>query len=168
MYRYKILIVDDDRLLQNSLRTILSEKYDPLIAGSGEDAVRLLTEKPVDLVLLDIRLPGMDGIETLQRIKAIRPDLLVIMMTAFEDIKTVITSMKMGGYDYLVKPLEVEMFELVIEKALETLRLKKEVEELRRFTAKSSTSKTSLVRVKGLKRCWSLPTRWPGGTTPRS
>ena len=132
MYRYKILIVDDDRLLQNSLRTILSEKYDPLIAGSGEEAVRLLTEKPVDLVLLDIRLPGMDGIETLQKIKAIRPDLLVIMMTAFEDIKTVITSMKLGGYDYLVKPLEVEMFELVIEKALETLRLKKEVEELRR------------------------------------
>ena len=60
----KILIVDDDRLLQNSLRTILSEKYDPLIAGSGEDAIRLLTEKSVDLVLLDIRLPGMDGIET--------------------------------------------------------------------------------------------------------
>lgn len=61
-------------------------KYDPLIAGSGEEAVRLLTEKPVDLVLLDIRLPGMDGIERLQKI-SYRLDLLVIMMTAFEDIK---------------------------------------------------------------------------------
>lgn len=152
MYRYKILIVDDDRLLQNSLRTILSEKYDPLIAGSGEEAIRLLTEKSVDLVLLDIRLPGMDGIETLQRIKAMRPELLVIMMTAFEDIKTVITSMKMGGYDYLVKPLEVEMFELVIEKALETLRLKKEVEELRRVYRKKFNIENIVGESEGFKK----------------
>lgn len=131
MYRYRILIVDDDRLLQNSLRAILSEKYEPLIAGSGEEAIGLLKKHPVDLVLLDIRLPGMDGIETLRQIKALELDLLVIMMTAYEDIQTVITSMKTGGYDYLVKPLEIEMFELVIEKALENLRLKKEVEELR-------------------------------------
>lgn len=152
MYRYKILIVDDDRLLQNSLRTILSEKYDPLIAGSGEEAIRLLTEKSVDLVLLDIRLPGMDGIETLQRIKGMRPELLVIMMTAFEDIKTVITSMKMGGYDYLVKPLEVEMFELVIEKALETLRLKKEVEELRRVYRKKFNIENIVGESEGFKK----------------
>lgn len=152
MYRYKILIVDDDRLLQNSLRTILSEKYDPLIAGSGEEAIQLLTEKSVDLVLLDIRLPGMDGIETLQRIKAMRPELLAIMMTAFEDIKTVITSMKMGGYDYLVKPLEVEMFELVIEKALETLRLKKEVEELRRVYRKKFNIENIVGESEGFKK----------------
>ena len=73
MYRYTILIVDDDRLLQNSLRNILSEKYDPLIAGSGEEALRLLKKNPVDLVLLDIRLPGIDGIETLQQIKSLEP-----------------------------------------------------------------------------------------------
>ena len=71
MYRYRILIVDDDRLLQNSLRAILTEKYDPLIAGSGEEALRLLKKETVDLVLLDIRLPGIDGLETLQRIKAL-------------------------------------------------------------------------------------------------
>jgi DNA-binding NtrC family response regulator len=132
MYRYTILIVDDDRLLQNSLRTILFEKYETLIAGSGEEALRLLKKNPVDLVLLDMRLPGIDGIETLQQIKTMGQDQLVIMMTAYEDIKTVITSMKIGAYDYLVKPLEIEMFELAIEKALENLRLKKEVEELRR------------------------------------
>lgn len=152
MYRYKILIVDDDRLLQNSLRTILSERYDPLIASSGEEAIRLLTEKPIDLVLLDIRLPGMDGIETQQKIKALRPDLLVIMMTAFEDIKTVITSMKMGVYDYLVKPLEIEMFELVIEKALETLRLKKEVEELRRVYRKKFNIENIVGESEGFKK----------------
>jgi len=137
MYRYRILIVDDDRLLQNSLRAILAEKYDPLIAGSGEEALRLLKKEAVDLVLLDIRLPGIDGLETLQRIKTLDGELAIIMMTAYEDVKTVVNSMKMGAYDYLVKPLEIEMFELVIEKALENLRLKKEVRELRRASRKT-------------------------------
>lgn len=137
MYRYRILIVDDDRLLQNSLRAILAEKYDPLIAGSGEEALRLLKKETVDLVLLDIRLPGIDGLETLQRIKALDGELAIIMMTAYEDVKTVVNSMKMGATDYLVKPLEIEMFELVIEKALENLRLKKEVRELRRASRKT-------------------------------
>lgn len=132
MYRATILIVDDDRLLQNSLRAILSDKHDPLIAGSGEEALAVLAKQPVDLVLLDIRLPGIDGVETLQRIKALGQDAPIIMMTAYEDVSTVVHSMRMGAYDYLVKPLEVEMFELVIEKALENQRLKREVRELRR------------------------------------
>jgi DNA-binding NtrC family response regulator len=132
MYRYKILIVDDDKLLQNSLHNVLSEKYDTVVVGKGEDAIDLLRKKAVDLVLLDVRLPGQDGIETLKQIKALEKDLLVIMMTAYEDVKTVITSMKMGAYDYLVKPLEIEELEIIVEKALENLKLKKEVEELRK------------------------------------
>ncbi len=152
MYRYKILIVDDDRLLQNSLKNILSEHYDPLIAGSGEEALRMLRKHPVDLVLLDIRLPGMDGIATLEQIKAFGPNLLVIMMTAYEDIKTVITSMKMGAHDYLVKPLEIEMFELVIEKALATLRLQKEVEELRRYYSEKFHVNTIVGESDGMKK----------------
>jgi DNA-binding NtrC family response regulator len=136
MYRYKILIVDDDKLLQNSLKNILAEKYETVVVGSGEDAVALLKKNPVDLVLLDIRLPGQDGIETLKRIKAMGGDHLVIMMTAYEDVKTVITSMKMGAHDYLVKPLEIDELEIIVEKALENLKLKKEVEELRRHYLK--------------------------------
>lgn len=131
MDRYTILIVDDDRLLQSALDCILSEQYQTLIAGSGEEALRLLVEHPIDLVLLDIRLPGMDGLATLERIKAKEPKLLVIMMTAYEEVQTVITSMRRGAYDYLVKPLEMEMLELVVAKALETVWLKKEVEKLR-------------------------------------
>ncbi len=132
MYRYRILIVDDDNLLQNSLTTILSEKYEVLVAGTGEDAVALLKNTFVDLVLLDIRLPGMDGIETLQTILKRDEEFLVIMMTAYEDVTTVVTSMKMGAHDYLVKPLDIDELELIIERALDTLKLKKEVEELRR------------------------------------
>jgi DNA-binding NtrC family response regulator len=152
MYRYKILIVDDDRLLQNSLRAILCEKYDPQIAGSGEDALLVLKKESIDLVLLDIRLPGIDGIETLQRIKSLDQELLIIMMTAFEDVKTVVHSMKMGAYDYLVKPLEVEMFELVIEKALENLRLKKEVQELRRAYLKKFNLEHVVGESEGIRR----------------
>jgi DNA-binding NtrC family response regulator len=136
VYRYKILIVDDDRLLQNSLRNILSEKYETVIAGSGEEALRFLKKGSVDLVLLDIRLPGMDGIETLAHIRTMAQGPVVVMMTAYEDTKTVIKSMKMGAHDYLVKPLEIEELEIIIEKALENLKLKKEVEELRKHYMK--------------------------------
>ena len=132
MYRYKILIVDDDKLLQASLDDILSESYDTLIAGSGEEALRLFKSRPVDLVMLDIRLPGINGIETLRRMKEIGGEAVVIMMTAYEDVKSVISSMKMGAFDYLVKPLDIEELEVIIDKALENLKLKREVEELRR------------------------------------
>jgi two-component system response regulator AtoC len=132
MYRYKLLIVDDDRLLQNSLNNILSENYDVLIAGSGEAALQILKKQEVDLILLDIRLPGIDGVETLRRIKSDGIDTGVIMMTAYEDFKTVITSMKNGASDYLVKPLDIEELEIIIEKALENIRLKRELEELRK------------------------------------
>ncbi len=132
MYRYKILIVDDDKLLQNSLDTILSEKYDTLIAGSGEEALRLIPSHDIDLVLLDIRLPGINGIETLSRIRQLNGKAVVIMMTAYEDVKSVISSMKLGAFDYLVKPLDIEELDLIIERSLETLKLKREVEELRK------------------------------------
>ncbi len=132
MYRYKILIVDDDKLLQASLDDILSEKYDTLIAGSGEEALRLFGQNSVDLVLLDIRLPGINGIETLRRMGAKASEAVVIMMTAYEDVKSVISSMKIGAFDYLVKPLDIEELEVIIEKGLETVKLKREVEELRK------------------------------------
>lgn len=132
MHRERILIVDDDRLLQNSLTAILRERHQPLVAGSGEEALRLLQRTPVDLVLLDVRLPGMDGIETLGRIRALQAELPVIMMTAYEDTATVIAAMRAGAHDYLIKPLEIEMFELAVDKGLAHLRLKREVETLRR------------------------------------
>lgn len=138
MYRYNILIVDDDILLQNSLRNVLSDDYDTLVAGTGQQALDLIETQSIDLVLLDIRLPGMDGLETLKQLKKRRPELLVVMMTAYEDINIVITSMKSGAHDFLVKPLEIEMLELIIEKALETLRLKKEVERLRNSSLEKS------------------------------
>ena len=132
MYRHRILIVDDDRLLQKPLKEILSGEYEVSLAGSGEEALAIIMEKPIDLILLDIRLPGIDGIETLKAVRERDKNILVIMMTAFEDVKTVITSMKIGAFDYLVKPLDMDEIEIMVERALENLNLKKEIERLRR------------------------------------
>ncbi|MBN2515888.1 MAG: sigma-54-dependent Fis family transcriptional regulator [Deltaproteobacteria bacterium] len=158
MYRYKVLIVDDDKLLQNALNNILSERYDVIIAGSGEEAVRLLQKHSFDLVLLDVRLPGIDGIETLHLIKKLEldDDPLVIMMTAYEDIKTVIVSMKMGAEDYLIKPLDIDELELIIEKALDKLKLKKEVDQLRKQYLSEFNIDSIVGKSKGIKMALEL------------
>jgi len=156
MYRYKILIIDDDRLLQNSLRNVLSAKYDTVIAGSGEAGIEALGSGDVDLVLLDIRLPGIDGIETLRRIKEAHKNLTVVMMTAYEDIKTVVRSMKIGAIDYLVKPLDIDELEIIIEKAVETLKLKREVEELRKQCARAFDIDNIIGESKGIKDAMKL------------
>ena len=150
-HNYKILIVDDDNLLQNSFRNILSDKYEILIASTGEAALQLLSEQSIDLVLLDIRLPGMDGIETLGLIMKLNIDLPVIMMTAYEDIKTVITSMKAGAQDYLVKPLDIDELELVIEKTLDNFKLRNEVKELRKQCISSFGINTIIGESKEIK-----------------
>jgi two-component system response regulator AtoC len=136
MPKYRILIVDDDRLLQESINDVLKDKFDTMIAGTGETAVKMLKKHPFDLVLLDIMLPGMDGIETLRAIRNIDVEVAVIMMTAYEDIKSVIKTMKMGAYDYLVKPLDIEELEVIIEKALDNLNLKRELRDIHRQKAK--------------------------------
>ncbi len=132
MQPYKILIVDDDKLLRNSLQKVLKGKYETVIAGSGEEALDIVRANSVDLTLLDIRLPGIDGVETLRRIKELDHNLAVVMMTAYEDVKTVVHSMKMGATDYLVKPLDIEELDVIIDKAVETIKLKREVEALRK------------------------------------
>ena len=156
MYRYKILIIDDDRLLQNSLRNILSARYDTIIAGSGEAGMEILGTDSVDLVLLDIRLPGIDGIETLRRIKERHSKLTVVMMTAYEDIKTVVRSMKIGATDYLVKPLDIDELDIIIEKAVETLKLKREVEVLRKQCIRDFDIDNIIGESQGIKEAMKL------------
>ena len=153
MYRHRILIVDDDKLLQKPLKQILADKYDVFAAGSGEEALAIIKVKAIDLILLDIRLPGIDGIETLKAILERDKNILVIMITAFEDVKTVITSMKMGAFDYLVKPLDMDEIEIIVERALENLNLKKELETLRR----------ACIRVYDIENIVTVRDRDPGG-----
>jgi DNA-binding NtrC family response regulator len=108
----------------------LEDDYRIETFSKAETAIGSIENDPPDLVLLDIGLPGMSGIEALDRIKDLYPEMLVIMITAYEDIHTVISAMKSGAYDYVVKPIHMDSLEVSIRNALDTIRLRKEVQAL--------------------------------------
>jgi len=130
MVRYTIYLVDDDRFIRNGISDALGQEYNLRTFGNAEDLLNKLAKSPPDLILLDIGLPGMNGIEALSEIKKVNPDILVIMITAYEDIDTVISAMKSGAHDYVVKPIFMDGLESTIKNALDTIRLRKEVQIL--------------------------------------
>ncbi len=132
MQKNKILVVDDEHLIRWSLEQNLKKQgYDVATAGSGEDALRLLQEESPDLVLLDVQLPGMNGMEVLERIKEMEEEVIVIMVTALGVLETAVMAMRLGAYDYINKPFNLDELAIVICKALETQELKREVAQLR-------------------------------------
>jgi DNA-binding NtrC family response regulator len=130
MITYSIYVVDDEKSIRDSVTMALEEKYDVEAFSTAEEAIGAIQDAQPDLVLLDIGLPGMDGIEAQGKIKELCPDVLIIMITAYEDINTVISAMKHGAYDYVVKPLHMDGLEVTISNALETIGLRKEVQIL--------------------------------------
>src|SRR5215510_14181012 len=115
----KILIVDDERNVHYSFRRVLGREYEILSAFSAEEALRRATDPGLRLVLMDIRLPGTDGLDTLQELKQLRPDLPVIMMSAFVSAETVIRATTLDAEDYLVKPLDVDALKRLIATTLQ-------------------------------------------------
>src|SRR2546422_11127364 len=117
---HRILIVEDDEIFLRPLqRTLEVEGYDVLVVGSGEEAVELLKNGDVDLVLPDKRLPGIDGVELVRRIKSDRPDLAVVVMTAYGTIGSAVEAMRLGAEDYLVKPFEAAEMLMVLRRPIE-------------------------------------------------
>jgi DNA-binding NtrC family response regulator len=128
-----ILIVDDNEDLQFNLSNIVqNEGYNVLTAGDGTKALKLAKSGSPGLVLLDMRLPGMDGMKVLEEIKKFDENIIVIMLTAFGDVKGAVNAMKLGAFDYLTKPFDNEELVIIIKKALETRNLSREVESLRK------------------------------------
>jgi two-component system response regulator AtoC len=126
-----ILIVDDEQLIRWSLSTRLSsEGYRIVEAETAAQAVDRARDG-IDLVLLDYRLPDADGLEVLKRVKQASPDILVIMLTAHSSIEMAVNAMKHGAYHFASKPFDVDEVALLVEKALETTRLRREVRTLR-------------------------------------
>ena len=130
--RYKILVIDDEPTLRDSLEVALKTSgYDVLTARTGEEGLERFQKENPDLILLDHWLPGMNGDEVLRRIKEEYPEIPTIIMTAQGSIEMAVNLMKMGAFDFLVKPFELDQVEDLIKKGLERIRLKKEVEWLR-------------------------------------
>ena len=127
-----ILIVDDDPGHLTSLRTVIgSWGYAVETAQDGGEAVDRVQEAPVDLVLMDVRMTAMSGIEALERIKTYNPAIPIIIMTAYSSVQSAVEALKAGAYDYLIKPLDFDVLELSIERACEHAGLKAENEDLR-------------------------------------
>ncbi len=120
-------MADDEESHRIMLRAVLQDKgYEIIEAEDGTGAVRLVEQEPFDLVLLDIRMKDMDGIEALTEIRKISPQIPVLMMTAYASVKTAVEALKAGAFDYLTKPLDIEELLILIEKALEIYHLRAE------------------------------------------
>ncbi len=125
--QYSIWIVDDEEFIRDSLELTLSDIYDIKGFGDGENFLAALAQDVPDIILLDIGLPGIGGIEVLGLVKEQMPEIPVIMVTAYEDINLVIESMKFGAFDFVLKPINLDLLELTLEKAISSIALRKEV-----------------------------------------
>lgn len=130
--KHKILIVDDDLAIRTMLQKVLErEGYDVVAALNGEEAVDLAEKEAPDLILLDLGLPGIDGIETLKRIKKNDSEIAAIMITAEGSIQSAVSAMKAGARNYITKPFNTDEIRLLVSETLETVRLRREVHLLR-------------------------------------
>ncbi|MCE5334653.1 MAG: sigma-54 dependent transcriptional regulator [Desulfobacteraceae bacterium] len=129
--KHKILVVDDEAPFRAALRRLLEKNNLILESDTGAGGLSLAEKEEPDLVLLDIGLPDGSGLELLPRFKELRPSPTVVMITAYERVKDVVMAIKRGAFDYLVKPVDLDEFELTIQNALEHAGLKNEVSRLR-------------------------------------
>ncbi|MDP2156955.1 MAG: sigma-54 dependent transcriptional regulator [Nitrospirota bacterium] len=128
----KILVIDDEKLLRWSIEQNLSkEGYTVISAEKGLEGLELFYAEQPDIVLLDIHLPDISGLNVLESIKKESSSTIVIMITAFGDIQTAVTTIKLGAYDFVEKPFNMEKLKILISKALETVTLRKEVSQFR-------------------------------------
>jgi len=132
---YTILIVDDEREIRNSLSGVLQDEgYDTLTAGNGEKALEIVRENTVELILLDLVLPGIDGAEVLRRVKEIEPNMPVIMISGEATTEAIVQAIKLDAHDFIEKPLSgdrIEMMLVTIKRALEHQQLERENVALR-------------------------------------
>jgi len=126
-----VLIVDDEKNTREGLSRALSPKHRVLLADSAEKALKMLEEDTVDVLLSDIRMPGMDGITLMQRARERTPQPVCILMTAYGNVETAVEAMKLGAYDFLTKPIHLDRLELLMQRALGAQEMAAENRQLR-------------------------------------
>lgn len=128
----RILVVDDEENLRRVTQLKLHQAgYEAMTASDGAQALDLLTRNPQDLIITDLKMPGMSGMELLRKIREEYPEVIVIVVTAFGTVESAVEAMKLGAYDYIIKPVNSDALKLVVSRALEHHRLQEEVKSLR-------------------------------------
>ena len=152
-----VLVVDDEQVLAGAMADYLARHgYAVDIKSSGEEALKVIDREPPDIVVLDYRLPRMDGLEVLRRIKEARPEIEVVILTAHGSVEGAVEAIKIGAFDYLSKPLDLEELRLVVNKALHSVRQTQELDYLRSRVDPENPSREivgkseSIMRVKRL------------------
>jgi DNA-binding NtrC family response regulator len=169
----RVLVVDDEKLIRWSVAERLQRGgYEVLSAETGEQALEMLAATPPDLMLLDVRLPGMDGVETLQRALSLHPELAVLMMSAHSTVDIAVDAMKHGAVDFLVKPFPFQALDAAVERAIATARTRRQIatlsadrravgaaealvgssaamEQVRTMTGRLAASETTTVLIEG-------------------
>jgi two-component system response regulator PilR (NtrC family) len=153
----KILVVDDEQSMRDFLAIMLKkEGYDVVAAKSGHDAIKAVQSEIFDLVISDVKMSGMDGIEVLKAVKDTSPDTVVIMITAYASAETAVDAMKLGAYDYITKPFKVDEIKLIIQKALEKSHLRKENFLLRREIEARSGFENFIGKSESMQKVFSI------------
>lgn len=148
----QILIVDDEQSMLDFLTLMLQkEGYDIITANDGAKAKELIKKEKLDLIISDIKMPDIDGIELLKFIKEVNPEATVILITAYASTKTAIQALKLGAYDYISKPFDIDELKIIIEKALEKKRLTEEVSYLKRELAEKHSFANIIGKSKKMK-----------------
>ncbi len=148
-----VLVVDDEPSILRSLHGVLADEgYDVLTAPNGYEALKIIEEESPDLVLLDIWMPGMDGIETLKEIKKNNPFLQVVIISGHGTIETAVRATKLGAYDFIEKPLSIEKVMVAINNALKYQRIEEENRLLKRRTLGKSRFTGGSPPVKALQQ----------------
>jgi two-component system, NtrC family, response regulator AtoC len=130
--KYTVLVVDDELSIRNALKRIIDKLgYNTILADSGESALKKVRTDNPDIVYLDLRLPGMNGLEALERIKAFDQDIVVFLISAYGTFKDVVEAIRVGAFDYIQKPFANEAINISLLKAAEAIRTRKEVRRLR-------------------------------------
>ncbi len=130
--RYRVLVVDDEEVVANLLgRRLAQSGFEVSTANSGAEALSKISQLDFSTVLLDMRMPGMSGIDVLRRLTVDRPEICIIMVTAVDDATTAVEAMKLGAYDYVIKPFNLDDVVLRVRRAVEKSNLRREAENKR-------------------------------------
>jgi DNA-binding NtrC family response regulator len=151
-----VLIVDDEVGARESLKMILKNDYEIFLAKNAEEALVQIKVHSPDVILLDIILPDLDGLRVLERIKQSDPDIIVIMITATKTVKTAVEAMKLGAYDYVTKPFDIDELRLIITRSLSTKALEQEIKYRREEMDKSVDFGNIIGKSKGMKEIFKV------------